>query len=56
MKIRDLGKTETLYWTQQWEEDEELQEEYSLEEFLEKQESECPCPTWQGTNIGWGYE
>ena len=43
-------------WTEEYENDESVQSEYSLEEYLEKRESECPCPTCQGTNIGWGYD
>ena len=43
-------------WIEEYENDEDIQSEYSLEEFLKQKESECPCPTCQGTNIGLGYE
>ena len=45
-----------IQWTEEYENDETIQSEYSLEEFLDKKRNECPCPTCQGTNIGWGYE
>ena len=43
-------------WIEEYENDEAIQRECSLEEFLKQKESECPCPTCQGTNIGLGYE
>ena len=47
--------TEEQYYTKQWEEDEDLQDEYSLEEWLEKKRTQCQCPICEGTNIGPGY-
>ena len=47
--------TEEKYYTKQWKEDEELQEDYTLEEWLEEKENHCQCPMCEGTNIGWGY-
>jgi|TARA_Y100000310_G_C20674025_1_gene811862 hypothetical protein len=51
-----MTKSEEQYYTKQWEEDEELQEDYTLEEWLEKKETQCQCPICEGTNIGLGYD
>lgn len=48
-------KTEEQYYIKQWKEDEELQEDYTLGEWLEKKHTECQCPMCGGTNIGLGY-
>tara|TARA_R100000008_G_scaffold44985_1_gene26279 strand:+ start:290 stop:463 length:174 start_codon:yes stop_codon:yes gene_type:complete len=47
--------TEEQYYKKQWEEDEDLQDEYSLEEWLEKKHTQCQCPMCQGIDIGPGY-
>tara|TARA_R100001594_G_scaffold149371_2_gene206988 strand:- start:83 stop:232 length:150 start_codon:yes stop_codon:yes gene_type:complete len=47
--------TEEQYYKKQWEEDEDLQDEYSLEEWLEKKRTQCQCPMCEGINIGPGY-
>ena len=48
--------TEEQYYKKQWEEDENLQDEFSLEEWLEKKSTQCQCPMCEGTNIGPGYD
>jgi len=55
MNNTDLGKTEEAYYTRLHEEDAELQDEYTLEEWLEKKRTQCQCPMCEGTNIGFGY-
>mgnify|MGYP001185626683 CR=1 FL=1 len=52
---RDWSKYEEDKYTQQYEDDDELEEEYTLEEFLNKKYGECRCPMCEGTNIGLGY-
>ena len=54
--VKDKNTYDENRWTEEYEEDEEIQSEYSLEEFLDIKRNECPCPTCQGTNIGWGYD
>ena len=50
-----IMKTEEAHYTRQWEEDGDLQEDYTLEEWLEKKRTQCQCPMCEGTNIGPGY-
>ena len=38
-------KKEEIPWIEEYEDDETIQSEYSLEEFLDKKRNECPCPT-----------
>ena len=56
MKNKKEENPYEIPWIEEYEDDETIQSEYSLEEFLDKKRNECPCPTCQGTNIGWGYD
>jgi len=46
---------EEAYFQKQWEEDEDLQIDYTLEEWLRKKLTQCQCPICEGTDIGPGY-